>query len=53
LVGNEATLKYVRKRDNVVELVPANDAMMPIVVDQEKIGLFEILGKVVKVIRSV
>ena len=53
LVGNEATLKYVRKRDNVVELVPANDAMRPIVVGPEKMGSFQILGKVVKVIRTV
>ncbi len=52
-VGNEATLKYVRKKDGVVELVPANDTMQPIVVDPEKIGSFEILGKVVRVIRSV
>ena len=53
LVGTEATLKYVRKRGDVVELVPANDAMKPIVVGPEKAGSFEILGKVVKVIRTV
>ncbi len=53
LVGGEATLKYVRKRADVVELVPANDAMQPIVVDPEKTGTFEILGKVVRVIRTV
>jgi repressor LexA len=53
LVGGEATLKYVRKRGDIVELVPANDAMRPIVVDPEKTGSFEILGKVVKVIRTV
>jgi repressor LexA len=53
LVGNEATLKYVRKKGDVVELVPANEAMKPIVVDPEKAGSFEILGKVVRVIRSV
>jgi repressor LexA len=52
LVGSEATLKYVRKRGDSVELVPANDAMRPIVVDPEKTGPFEILGKVVRVIRS-
>jgi repressor LexA len=53
LVGSEATLKYVRKKGDVVELVPANDAMQPIVVDPEKTGTFEILGKVVRVIRTV
>ena len=53
LVDGEATLKYVRKRGDVVELVPANDAMKPIVIDPEKTGSFEVIGKVVRVIRSV
>jgi repressor LexA len=52
-VEGEATLKYVRKRGHVVELVPANDAMQPIVVDPENTGSFEILGKVVRVIRKI
>ena len=51
LVGNEATLKYVRKKGGTVELVPANDAMQPIIIDPEK--EFEVLGKVVKIIRNV
>jgi repressor LexA len=53
LWNNEATLKYVVKKDGVVYLVPANDAMEPIRVDPAKTAVFEILGKVVKVIRSV
>jgi repressor LexA len=53
LVGSEATLKYVRKKNDVVELVPANEAMKPIVVNPDKTGSFEILGKVVRVIRRV
>jgi repressor LexA len=53
LVDGEATLKYVRKKGESVELVPANDAMKPIAVDPEKTGSFEILGKVVRVIRTV
>jgi repressor LexA len=53
LVGGEATLKYVRKKGDAVELVPANDAMRPIVIEGEKTGTFEILGKVVRVIRKI
>ena len=51
LWNNEATLKYVRKTPMAVLLVPANDAMEPIIVEPEKTDSFEILGKVVKVIR--
>jgi repressor LexA len=53
LWNNEATLKYVRKTAEALTLVPANDAMAPIVVDPKKTESFEVLGKVVKVIRSV
>jgi repressor LexA len=53
LWNNEATLKYVRKGRGEVELVPANDAMAPITVDEEKTEAFEVLGKVVRIIRSV
>jgi repressor LexA len=53
LLDGEATLKYVRKKGDAVELVPANDAMKPIAVDPDKVGTFEILGKVVRVIRTV
>jgi repressor LexA len=53
LLDGEATLKYVRKKGDGVELVPANDAMEPIAVDPDKVGSFEILGKVVRVIRTV
>ena len=52
LWNNEATLKYVRKENGRVELVPANDAMEPIVVDEDKTEAFEVLGKVVRIIRS-
>jgi repressor LexA len=53
LWNNEATLKYVKKTGGGVLLVPANDAMRPIAVDPAKTEVFEILGKVVRVIRSV
>jgi repressor LexA len=53
LWNSEATLKYVKKKGGAVQLVPANDAMKPITVDPEKTEKFEILGKVVRVIRSV
>jgi repressor LexA len=52
LWNNEATLKYVRKDGERVTLVPANDAMQPRVVDEEKVEAFEVLGKVVRVIRG-
>jgi repressor LexA len=52
LWNNEATLKYVRKENGRVVLVPANDAMEPIVVDEDKTEAFEVLGKVVRIIRS-
>lgn len=53
LWNNEATLKYVVKKDSAVYLVPANDAMTPVMVDPAKTADFAILGKVVRVIRSV
>lgn len=52
LWNNEATLKYVRQTAKSLMLVPANDAMEPIVVAPDKTESFEVLGKVVKVIRS-
>ena len=54
LWNGEATLKYVRKTSRAaVMLVPANDAMEPILIDPRETESFEVLGKVVKVIRSV
>jgi repressor LexA len=53
LWNNEATLKFVRRIGGTINLVPANDAMRPIEVTEEKTAMFEILGKVVRVIRSV
>ena len=52
LWNGEATLKYVLQSKGTVLLVPANDAMRPITVTPEETASFEILGKVVKVIRS-
>lgn len=52
LWNNEATLKYVRKDGDRVTLVPANDAMQPIEVRPEKTEAFEVLGKVVRIIRG-
>jgi repressor LexA len=53
LWNNEATLKYLKKKGNSVHLVPANDAMEPIIVDPKKTDTFMVLGKVVRIIRSV
>lgn len=53
LWNNEATLKYVRKEKGAIVLVPANEAMRPIVIDKNKAEAFEVLGKVVRVIRGV
>ncbi len=50
--NEEATLKYVRNSEKDVLLVPANDAMEPIVVQPDRVHHFEILGKVVLVIRT-
>lgn len=52
LWNNEATLKYVRRNGKNVTLVPANDAMQPIAVHQEKTETFALLGIVVRVIRG-
>lgn len=51
--NGEATLKYVRRKGDRMLLVPANGAMRPIVVDKEKTESFEVLGKVVRVIRKI
>jgi repressor LexA len=53
LWNGEATLKYVKHSGNHVLLVPANDAFEPMTVSPEKIEMFSILGKVVRVIRNV
>jgi repressor LexA len=53
LWNNEATLKYVVKKDGAVYLVPANGKMSPVEVTEENTEKFEILGKVVRVIRSI
>ena len=53
LWNNEATLKYVRQTAKALMLVPANDAMEPIVVDPDKTESFEVLGKVIRIIRTV
>ena len=50
LWNGEATLKFVRRKGAAVHLVPANDAMRPFEVDRT--AAFEILGKVVRVIRE-
>jgi repressor LexA len=53
LWNNAATLKYVVKTGGAVYLVPANENMSPVKVTEENTEGFEILGKVVRVIRSV
>jgi repressor LexA len=53
LWNNEATLKYVVKKGRAFYLVPANEKMSPVEVTEEKTEKFEILGKVVRVIRSI
>jgi repressor LexA len=53
LWNNEATLKYVKTSpDGSVMLVPANAAMKPMRVTADKTVSFQILGTVVRVIRS-
>lgn len=52
LWNNEATLKYVRKTGSIVKLVPANDAMAPMVIDPARTDSFQVLGKVAAVIRN-
>lgn len=51
LWNNEATLKYVVKTGGAVYLVPANEKLSPVKVTEENTDGFEILGKVVRVIR--
>jgi repressor LexA len=51
LVGDEATVKYYRPREDSVELVPANPKYEPIVVAEETD--FQILGTVRGVIRTI
>ena len=53
LWNNEATLKYVKRQGGTVLLVPANDAMRPITITENKTESFHILGKVVRVIRTI
>ncbi|MCD6361552.1 MAG: transcriptional repressor LexA [Armatimonadetes bacterium] len=47
LIGDEATVKYLHRRDGRIELRPANSAMEPIVADD-----VQIIGRVRGVIRS-
>ena len=51
LVGEEATVKYYRPREDSVELVPANPKYEPIVVAEE--SDFRILGTVRGVLRTI
>ena len=51
LVGEEATVKYYRPREDSVELLPANPKYEPIVVVEE--SDFRILGTVRGVIRTI
>jgi len=51
LVGDDATVKYYRPREDSVELVPANPKYEPIVVAEE--SDFRILGTVRGVIRTI
>ena len=51
LLGEEATVKYYRPGRGRVELVAANPAYEPIVVDPQ--GAFRILGVVKGVLRTV
>ncbi|MDD5674474.1 MAG: transcriptional repressor LexA [Chitinivibrionales bacterium] len=52
LWNNEATLKFVKKTTRGYQLVPANDAMQPINVEAAQTQSFEVLGKVVQVVRT-
>jgi repressor LexA len=51
LVGDEATVKYYRPREDSIELVPANPKYEPIVVAEE--SDFRILGTVRGVFRTI
>ena len=52
LWNGEATLKYVRKQKNRILLVPANDSMKAIPVEPGNMETFQVLGRVVSVIRN-
>jgi repressor LexA len=53
LWNNEATLKYVKvSSDGSIRLVPANREMEPMAVIPEKTASFQIIGKLVRVVRS-
>ena len=52
LWNGEATLKYVRRQKGRILLVPANDSMKPIPVEPAGVETFQVLGKVVSVIRN-
>jgi repressor LexA len=49
LLGDEATVKYFRKKNNAVILGPANSEFQPITVRRE--DQFSILGKVIASLR--
>jgi len=51
LLEGEATLKYVDKRKNRIRLIPANDALEPIILDAHQAGELTILGKAVMILR--
>jgi repressor LexA len=50
--NGEATLKYVKKLKEGINLIPANRLMQPIHVRSDNTISFQILGKVVRVIRN-
>lgn len=53
LVGDEATVKRLRRRNQRVELHPANPDYSPIVPDPHELGHeFRLLGKVIEIRRS-
>lgn len=49
-VGLDTTLKCVKKEEDCVRLIPANDAMKPITVTPDED--FEIIGKVIRLFRK-
>jgi repressor LexA len=51
LWNDEATLKHVKRMGTSVLLIPENDNLKPILVAPEKVSAFQVLGKVVRVIR--
>lgn len=52
IVDEEATVKRIRCREGMVELIPANDSYRPIIVDPETTP-FRIGGKVVGIHRTI